>query len=80
MQCMSQGDRLSMIVLLPDKRDGLAEMETKLEDFNLNDLVNKLQSTKVQLQLPKFKLESTIDLKDPLTKVNLLIPSDFKNY
>ncbi|CAL8143173.1 unnamed protein product [Orchesella dallaii] len=62
-----KGDRLSMVILLPNKRTGLAEMEDKLKSIPLQQILDGLRERKVQLYLPKFKLESTIDLKEPLT-------------
>ncbi|ODM99798.1 Neuroserpin [Orchesella cincta] len=62
-----KGDRLSMVILLPNKRTGLAEMEDKLKNIPLEQILDGLRERKVQLFLPKFKLESTIDLKEPLT-------------
>jgi serine protease inhibitor len=58
-----------MIVLLPNVRDGLTKMEEKLKTFDLNTLQSKMKMKKVNLLMPKFKLESTLDLKQPLTEV-----------
>jgi serine protease inhibitor len=58
-----------MIVLLPNKIDGLRDLETKLANFSLASIPPMLRERKVNLAMPKFKLESTIDLKDPLTAV-----------
>jgi len=66
-----QGDRLAMLILLPNEKDGLSNMETKLKNFDLSALPGRLQERKVAVQLPRFRLESTIDLKAPLTKLGL---------
>lgn len=64
-----KGDRLSMIVILPNKQNGLAELETKLKTFNLGTIQSKLHERKVQLSMPRFKLETEIDLQRPLEAV-----------
>ena len=61
------GDRMVMQVLLPDEKNGLAELEEKLMTHSAQELFDQLNfETKVELQLPKFKVEQSIDLEDPL--------------
>lgn len=66
---ISQGDRLSMIVLLPNKYDGLEELEKKLENYNLTSIPSQMRNRKVSLSLPRFKLETEIDLTGILSEV-----------
>jgi len=58
-----------MIVLLPNAKDGLAHMENQLKTFDLSSLPSLFRSRTVNLKMPKFKLESTLDLKNPLVQV-----------
>ncbi|XP_021950951.1 leukocyte elastase inhibitor isoform X4 [Folsomia candida] len=64
-----QGDRLSMIILLPNEIEGLKDMEEKLKNFSLASIPSRLRERKINLSMPKFTLESTIDLKGPLTAI-----------
>jgi len=68
-----KGGKLSMIIVLPDERFGLATLEAGLKNFNLAEIPNRLagMEKKVSLSLPRFKLESTIDLKGPLTELGM---------
>jgi serpin B len=69
-----KGDNLSMVILLPNAVDGLAALEKNLTPQNLNGWLEKLDKEsvqKVRLYLPKFKLETGYDLKDPLQKMGM---------
>lgn len=59
-----------MVILLPNSIDGLKDLESKLNTFDMNSLASKFVERKTHLLMPKFKLESTLDLKDPLIKVS----------
>ncbi|XP_045137356.1 leukocyte elastase inhibitor B-like isoform X2 [Portunus trituberculatus] len=66
-----QGSRLSMVFVLPDKRDGLAEVEGKLAKTDLSELHRKLREVEVEVTLPRFKLEETLDLVDTLKEMGM---------
>lgn len=59
-----------MLIVLPDEINGLQEVEQKMSEMNLDDIRRQGQQVEVELYLPKFKIESTIDLQDTLTEVN----------
>ncbi|KAH8352076.1 hypothetical protein KR084_001785 [Drosophila pseudotakahashii] len=59
---------LSMVVFLPEKVDGLPELEKKIVGFN-----GLLPSQNVNLKLPKFKITYTKDLTDTLKRVGVLL-------
>ena len=64
-----KGQNLSMVILLPRAVDGLAALEKQLTIQNLNEWLAKLdhqEVVKVELFLPKFKLETRYDLVSPL--------------
>lgn len=69
-------EQLSMIVILPVDRSetGLSEMEKKLKEVDLTTMADSLRTVEVEVSLPKFKIETTIELKDVLTEVHLLYP------
>ena len=60
---------LSMIIILPYDRNGIAELEKKLGTINLTEIIQNMWPRLVIVSLPKFKIEQTIDLKSSLTKV-----------
>ena len=61
----------SMLVLLPDKVDGLADMEKSLTSENLAAWVEKSKSVRVALSLPRFKSTATFDLNKPLIALGM---------
>ncbi|KAJ3654869.1 hypothetical protein Zmor_014024 [Zophobas morio] len=62
-------NNLSMVIILPFKRDGIAELEKKLAGVNLTEVTNGMYTEEVTVPLPRFKIEQTIDLKDSLIKL-----------
>lgn len=64
----SQSEDFEMIIILPNQKNGLYNLE---KNFEWNSISEATYSTKeVELFLPKFKLEATIDLKKSLKEVN----------
>jgi serpin B len=69
-----QGGGLSMVVLLPEAKDGLGALEAKLDGTNLVSWLETLdQATEAEgiVQLPKFKLSSQFDLKTTLSAMGM---------
>nr|XP_034304753.1 serpin B3-like [Crassostrea gigas] len=66
-----QGDKLSMLVLLPMAVDGLNDLEEKLSERFLNGVISHLREQKVEVLLPKFKLESTFELGPHLSALGM---------
>lgn len=58
-----------MIIILPNEIDGLFEVEKKLQNIKLSDILNQGYEQEIQLYLPKFKVESEIHLNNVLQKV-----------
>jgi serpin B len=50
------GDDLSMVVLLPKKQDGLAELENALTGPNLDKWMRTTRTREVKVWLPRFKM------------------------
>lgn len=66
-----EGGESSFLIVLPNQIDGIELLENQLEDPTLlNEAVDKMYQAEVDIYLPKFKIETTIDLKDVLTKVS----------
>jgi len=65
------GEVLSMVVLLPRQTDGLGQLEQQLNPAFLAQLFSQMKKQKVEIFLPKFKLDSGLNLKDPLAKMGM---------
>lgn len=59
----------SMIICLPNEMDGLSKMEEKLKSINMEEELNLLYGQTVNVMVPRFKIEKTLDLNDVLMKV-----------
>ncbi|XP_028157724.1 antichymotrypsin-2-like isoform X6 [Ostrinia furnacalis] len=67
-----EGGDSAFLIVLPNKVDGLAELEEKIKDPSaLAKAVENMYNTDVDVFLPKFKIETTIDLKDVLLKIGV---------
>ena len=69
-----KGQRLSMVLLLPKKDSSLKDLETALEKTDINEILNKMPRpgrSKVELTLPKFKIESQLELVDNLKAMGI---------
>ncbi|XP_067013774.1 leukocyte elastase inhibitor isoform X4 [Anabrus simplex] len=65
------GDQISMVILLPDAIDGLDDLESKLDKIDMADILQSVENVEVEVTLPRFKLETTIDLNDPLKRLGM---------
>jgi serpin B len=61
-----EGGDLSMLIALPRKVDGLAELERKLDGAELSKWLCTLVRQEVMVYLPRFRFEDKIDLKEQL--------------
>jgi serpin B len=66
-----KGDELSMFVLLPRAPDGLPELERSLSAAKVAALRAELRGQKVDVYLPKFKLEASFSLGDALRALGM---------
>lgn len=62
----------SMVIVLPNERNGLATVEAALRRTNLASIVEQTESkSKVILSLPKFCVEMEIELSDTMRKMGM---------
>jgi len=61
---------LSMVVLLPEAAT-FAEFEARLTSERVEDIVDQLEQGSVQLAMPKWKFETTLDLIPPLRDMGM---------
>lgn len=64
------GNELSMVLVLPSD---IEEFEGKLAKARIDEVVSSLGSRSVSVLLPKFKFESDLDLKKPLSNLGMSI-------
>ncbi|HEW98440.1 MAG: serpin family protein [Candidatus Parabeggiatoa sp. nov. 3] len=64
-------NNLSMIILLPEKRNGLAQLENSLTPEKLDTWLRWLRIQKVNVSLPKFKINSGFELSKPLSEMGM---------
>ncbi|GBM64609.1 Leukocyte elastase inhibitor C [Araneus ventricosus] len=61
-----KGGNVSMLILLPHKRDGLQALEESLTPEKLAEVQERIQPFEMPISLPKFKLEFETELSGPL--------------
>jgi serpin B len=63
-----------MLVLLPDRRDGLRDLEKRLTERMLRDCSAQMETREVKLFLPRFKITwGTEDLRDQLIALGMAL-------
>jgi serpin B len=68
---------LSMLVLLPDRKDGLRELEEALTVPLLNECTSRMEFTPVTLSLPRFKFTwGNVDLSEDLAALGMPLAFD----
>jgi serpin B len=68
---------LSMLVLLPEARDGLAALEAKLTPEALNTWTARMRRREVEAWFPKFKMTAKFTLNEPLAALGM--PDAFRD-
>jgi serpin B len=68
-----KGGSLSMLVVLPDRVDGVAALEQSLTAASLDGIVTSLASTRVVVSLPKFEVDppGSLPLGELLVKMGM---------
>jgi serpin B len=69
-----KGDDLSMLVVLPKAADGLPELEKSLSAKRIEDWRASLNLQKVQVYLPRFKLNSSFSMQKTLEGLGMRVP------
>lgn len=65
------GDRLSMTVLLPREKDGLADLEKRLTAKDLAEWLGRMKRRTVKVQLPRVKTSSGFELRSVLKTLGM---------
>lgn len=66
-----QDHRHGLLLILPDKTDGLQELEQRLFEgtFKPKDFLEKMHETFVEIYMPKFKIRFKTEMTDILVEV-----------
>ncbi|CAI6368280.1 unnamed protein product [Macrosiphum euphorbiae] len=64
-----------MIILLPDDKDGLNNLENNFSKFKLHEISEKMTQRNIDVKLPRFKIEKSLELDKTLS--NLGCPTMF---
>lgn len=65
------GERLSMVLLVPSKRQGLKEVEESLTPENLAAWLDGMNEKEIFLEMPRFKLEDRFRLERTLAEMGM---------
>ncbi|XP_072941005.1 antichymotrypsin-2-like [Epargyreus clarus] len=66
------GEETSLLIILPNDIEGIGDLIKMLKNpYILDDEMYAMYKTDVDVSIPKFKIETTIDLKDVLKKMNV---------
>ena len=67
----SSGRKFSMLVILPEKFDGLPSVESNLIDGKLDGWIHQMEIASVNVMLPKFTLSARLNLKEVLYRMGI---------
>lgn len=68
---LSSGPRLAMYLFLPREQNGLASVEKELSEKNIRMWMDNMDSMRVHLSLPKFKMEQSFDLNQAMKSLGM---------
>ncbi|XP_067005467.2 serpin B6 isoform X2 [Anabrus simplex] len=66
-----QGNELHMLILLPRDCDDGSKLENLAQSVNLTNIYDSMRSTKVEVYIPKFRIEQTIEMTDDLEEMGM---------
>ena len=66
-----EGDRLSMLVILPDDIDGIGRVEDMLSADLVEQWRHEMGPIEVKVSMPKFRMETGYDLIPPLEELGM---------
>lgn len=62
--------KVEMVIIYANKKDGFAEMEEKLKAYDFSRITECCYSLDVKVSIPKFRLETSMELTKPLIDVS----------
>jgi serine protease inhibitor len=73
-----ENERYALLMLVPNKVEGLAKMMTEFTFETLTKVCAQLELESVQLRMPKFTVETTGRVEKALAKVSATCPQDLR--
>ncbi len=70
------GHETSMLILVPKSIDGLGKLQADLSAKQLADTIKSLQYRQIDLSLPRFKIEQSASLAQPLKAIGMKLAFD----
>lgn len=70
-------EQFSMFLIIPNEITGLKNVEANLEKVQWDESIKAGLAKKLHIDMPKFKVESTIDVKPILQKVDFYTRFNF---
>jgi len=71
LEMMYDNRNVSMVIILPNARDGIENLESKLAYVDLSTITQDMRYVQVEVSLPKFKIGTKMNLKRVLEKMGL---------
>jgi len=71
LQLPYEGGQMSLILLLPERLDGLPDLENQLSSDNLSKWIEALERQEVRVYLPRFKMTTLFSLNQPLQEMGM---------
>jgi serpin B len=70
------GDELSMVLVLPDERDGLASLESRMDAAAFDGWLAALHPAEIEVALPRFEIDppGAMSLEGPLRELGMALP------
>ena len=65
------GDELSLLIILPNKGTSLQDFSQKLNVDTYNNIIENLAPEKISVNIPVFKLETSLSLKKTLSEMGM---------
>ncbi|UCE02325.1 MAG: serpin family protein [Candidatus Latescibacterota bacterium] len=67
-----KGERLAMVLMAPNRPDGLPDLERNLTSSKLKRWITRLRPRRVHVKVPKFKLETSYGMKQMLQQMGMV--------
>ena len=71
LQLPYSGDQVSMVLILPNDKNGLTQLESRLTFAKFQELLSGLRKQDTIIRIPKFKVEESYDLKPILRHLGI---------
>ncbi|XP_012262996.2 alaserpin-like isoform X3 [Athalia rosae] len=67
-----KGKEMSMVIILPNTINGLSQVTERLGSVDMPQLLKRSWASPVEVYLPKFKFETSLDLKETLEQMGMV--------